>query len=406
MKLNKSVIFTVVLLSMLFLGVGVYFYEIAPLAQSEPIVPTGYTADEGMLAGGGASVDEQVHRILSKMSLQEKIGQMVMIGFYGKDVNKDILYMLGQFHIGGVILFDRNMESVEQVARLTKNLQSHSSEGVPLFIAIDEEGGDVVRMEKALMPPPSQRELGDAGDASAAQEWAEKTAKSLKEMGINVNFAPVADVGSPDMRSYSTDSEVVTDFVRSATQGYVTERMLFCLKHFPGIGRWEVDSHQDISEIKMTAEELEKEYLPPFMAMIREHKPEDYFILVSHLKYPSIDEKYPASLSPAIMEKLLREKMGYKGIIITDDMDMGAIARYYDSSDFGVKAVQAGADIVLICHEYSHGQDAYSGILEAVRSGAISEKRIDASVMRILKAKLTHLRSNDGKADMAKDSLF
>ena len=304
------------------------------------------------------------------MSKTEKIGQMVMIGIQGTKVDDDSLYMLNQYHMGGVILFDRNMESLEQVKQLTSDLQAQSNEKVPLFIGIDEEGGDVVRM---------------------AETWAIKTAKSLKDMGINVNFAPVADVGSNDKRSYSTDANTVIDFVRAATKGYQQENIIYSLKHFPGIGKGKVDSHIDSSSIDVAKEVLMTEDILPFKTIIDESDPNDYFILVSHLKYLALDEEYPASLSSKIMTDLLRNKLGYKGIIITDDMEMGAVANHNDFRSIGVNAVKAGADIVLVCHEYKHQQEVYLGLLDAVNSGEISQERIDESVKRIIKVKLLHL---------------
>ena len=336
-------------------------------------------------------VDEQVEEILNKMTLTEKIGQMVMIGFNGTDVNEDILYMLRQFHMGGIILFDRNMESIEQVKKLTHDLQTKSDEKLPLFIAVDEEGGNIVRMKHVLKPPPSQEEIGNSGNVDEAKKWAIKISKNLKDMGINTNLAPVADVGSSDGRSYNKDANIVTNFVRSATQGYLQENEIFCVKHFPGIGKGIVDSHYDISNIDLSIDELSKDDLVPFQTIINENTPEDYFILVSHLKYPQIDSTYPASLSPVIIQKLLRDKMEYEGIIITDDLEMGAVSQYYDFKTLGIKAIQAGVDIVLICHEYSHEEEVYMGILNAVKSGEIKEERINDSVRRILKTKLKHL---------------
>lgn len=293
--------------------------------------------------------------------------------------------------MGGVILFDRNMESLEQVKQLTSDLQAQSNEKVPLFIGIDEEGGDVVRMAEKLTPPPSQKEIGATGDIEQAKTWAIKTAKSLKDMGINVNFAPVADVGSNDKRSYSTDTNTVIDFVRAATKGYQQENIIYSLKHFPGIGKGKVDSHVDSSNIDVVKEVLMTEDILPFKTIIDENEPNDYFILVSHLKYPALDEEYPASLSSKIMTDLLRNELGYKGIIITDDMEMGAVANHNDFRSIGVKSIKAGADIVLVCHEYEHQQEVYLGLLDAVNSGEISQERIDGSVKRIIKVKLLHL---------------
>lgn len=347
--------------------------------------------DKQQIKQENLTIDEKVDKIVESMSQTEKLGQMVMIGIQGTKVDDDSLYMLNQYHMGGVILFDRNMESPEQVKQLTSDLQAQSNEKVPLFIGIDEEGGDVVRMAEKLTPPPSQKEIGATGDIEQAKTWAIKTAKSLKDMGINVNFAPVADVGSNDKRSYSTDTNTVIDFVRAATKGYQQENIIYSLKHFPGIGKGKVDSHVDSSSIDVTKEILMAEDILPFKTIIDENDPNDYFILVSHLKYPALDEEYPASLSSKIMTDLLRNKLGYKGIIITDDMEMGAVANHNDFRSIGVKAIKAGADIVLVCHEYQHQQEVYLGLLDAVNSGEISQERIDESVKRIIKVKLLHL---------------
>lgn len=347
--------------------------------------------DKQQIKQENLTIDEKVDKIVESMSQTEKLGQMVMIGIQGTKVDDDSLYMLHQFHMGGVILFDRNMKSPEQVKQLTSDLQAQSNEKVPLFIGIDEEGGDVVRMAEKLTPPPSQKEIGATGDIEQAKTWAIKTAKSLKEMGINVNFAPVADVGSNDKRSYSTDTNTVIDFVRAATKGYQQENIIYSLKHFPGIGKGKVDSHIDSSSIDVVKEVLMTEDILPFKTIIDENEPNDYFILVSHLKYPALDEEYPASLSSKIMTDLLRNKLGYKGIIITDDMEMGAVANHNDFRSIGVNAVKAGADIVLVCHEYEHQQEVYLGLLDAVNSGEISQERIDESVKRIIKVKLLHL---------------
>lgn len=347
--------------------------------------------DKQQIKQENLTIDEKVDKIVESMSQTEKLGQMVMIGIQGIKVDDDSLYMLNQYHMGGVILFDRNMESPEQVKQLTSDLQAQSNEKIPLFIGIDEEGGDVVRMAEKLTPPPSQKEIGATGDIEQAKTWAIKTAKSLKEMGINVNFAPVADVGSNDKRSYSTDANTVIDFVRAATEGYQQENIIYSLKHFPGIGKGRVDSHVDSSSIDVTKEILMAEDIIPFKTIIDENEPNDYFILVSHLKYPALDEEYPASLSSKIMTDLLRYELGYKGIIITDDMEMGAVANHNDFRSIGVNAVKAGADIVLVCHEYQHQQEVYLGLLDAVNSGEISQERIDESVKRIIKVKLLHL---------------
>ena len=384
--MRKKIIITVIVIAIIILGVLLNGKNIFSNTEDSKS-----TQENVPITQQNLTIDEKVDQIVASMSQTEKLGQMVMIGIQGTKVDDDSLYMLNQYHMGGVILFDRNMESSEQVKQLTSDLQAQSNEKVPLFIGIDEEGGDVVRMAEKLTPPPSQKEIGATGDIEQAKTWAIKTAKSLKDIGINVNFAPVADVGSNDKRSYSTDANTVIDFVRAATKGYQQENIIYSLKHFPGIGKGKVDSHVDSSSIDVTKEILMAEDILPFKTIIDENDPNDYFILVSHLKYPALDEEYPASLSSKIMIDLLRNELGYKGIIITDDMEMGAVANHNDFRSIGVNAVKAGADIVLVCHEYEHQQEVYLGLLDAVNSGEISQERIDESVKRIIKVKLLHL---------------
>ena len=384
--MHRKIIITIIVIAAIILGILLNGKNIFSNTKESKSIQEDVPITQQNL-----TIDEKVDQIVASMSQTEKLGQMVMIGIQGTKVDDDSLYMLNQYHMGGVILFDRNMESPEQVKQLTSDLQAQSNEKVPLFIGIDEEGGDVVRMAEKLTPPPSQKEIGATGDIEQAKTWAIKTAKSLKDMGINVNFAPVADVGSNDKRSYSTDANTVIDFVRAATKGYQQENIIYSLKHFPGIGKGKVDSHIDSSSIDVAKEVLMTEDILPFKTIIDESDPNDYFILVSHLKYLALDEEYPASLSSKIMTDLLRNELGYKGIIITDDMEMGAVANHNDFRSIGVNAVKAGADIVLVCHEYEHQQEVYLGLLDAVNNGEISQERIDESIKRIIKVKLLHL---------------
>ena len=355
----------------------------------------------GVVSSGGNSVGDSLEarteKVLASMSLTEKVGQMVMFGFYGTDVNEDVLYMLHQFHMGGAVLFARNVENREQVARLTKHLQEQAEEKVPLFIAVDEEGGMVAHMGDVMPVPPSQQAIGDSGDPAQAGRWAQEIARQLKAMGLNMNFAPVADVGFERERSYSTDPKIVTDFIKSAAEGYEKENLYYTLKHFPGIGKGKVDSHYDISDIESTVEELEADELLPFRAVIEGHPAENFAVMVTHIKYPKLDAQYPASFSRAVITGLLRERMGYQGVVITDDLEMGAVSRYYTPAERGVLAVKAGADIVMICHEYQHAQEMYLGILDAVKAGEISEERIHESVRRIVRMKLSRELETRGK---------
>lgn len=349
----------------------------------------------GVLAGCGTekaatekpqTLDDRVEKIVSAMSYKEKIGQMLMIGIKGTELNDDSRYMLTQYHAGGIILFDRNLADAAQTKKLISDLQAASDEKVPLFIAIDEEGGRVVRGASFIEPEASQREIGATGDVTRAEGAARRTGERLRELGFNVNLAPVADVSGDD-RSFSADSATVIDFLRAATQGYESTHIMYALKHFPGIGRGTVDSHDDVSRIEASREDLAAD-LAPFRTIIDEREPESYMVLVSHLIYPAYDSEHPASLSRAIQTDLLRGELGYRGIIITDDIEMGALAKHYTPRELGVRAVLAGADIVLVCHEYATETEAYLGLLDAYESGALTDERLDESVRRIVRAKL------------------
>ena len=327
-----------------------------------------------------------VEEKLKTLTLEEKIGQMMLIAVIGKNYDDSVNYMLNAYKIGGFIFFDDNMETVEQVKNFTAEIQKNSA--LPAFIALDEEGGIVARMKHALPPPPSQEIIGASGDYNLAKVHAIETAKKLQSIGVNVNFAPVADVGSNDTRSYSKDAKTVAEFVSSAAQGYEAENFFYTLKHFPGIGRAKVDPHKDVSVIDVSKTVLEQEDLLPFKKIISERDNSKFMIMVGHLKYAAIDPQNPATLSKKIVTDLLRNELNFQGVIVTDSLSMGAITNHYGYENVGVEAVKSGADILLVCSEYENSKKVCDGVLNAVKSGEISEERINESVRRILKMKL------------------
>ncbi len=353
-------------------------------------VEAGHT-DQPAIKCISAPVEDCVENMLRSMTLEEKLGQMFMIGIQGTDVDEESLFMLHQYHIGGIILFDRNMKTQEQVKQLNAHLQAQAGEKLPLFIAVDEEGGVVARMKEQLPPPPSAQEIGETGTPDNARLWARKTARALRNIGFNVNLAPVADIGTGRGRSFGNTPVVVTDFVRSAASGYEQEDFIYCLKHFPGLGRGKVDTHLDSTVVNASRRELMKWDVMPFQSCIREKNPSDYFIMVNHATYSKLERNVPASISKVIQTDFLRRDLGYQGVIITDDIAMGALSKYYAPPDIALRAVRAGADIILSCHVYQNGADAYLRLLRAVEKGEIREERINESLRRILRVKLAHL---------------
>ena len=326
-------------------------------------------------------IEEQI----KSMPLEDKVGQMMMIGFYGTEFNDDIRYMLETCRVGGVILFDRNLESVAQAKALTAALQANQK--IPLLIALDEEGGRVARGKNFLEPAPSQEAIGLEGDSSVARYWAEHNAELLRSIGVNINFAPVADVGSKDTRSFGSDAQMVAEFVDAAAQGYESKNFLYTLKHFPGIGKSKIDPHKEVSLVEDSRAVLDAEDLPPFARIIHGYDNSTFAVMIGHLKYAALDAENSASLSPAVIDGLLRGELGFGGVVVTDDLEMGAIKNHTDLGSIGVQLVQAGGDVALVCHNYESQRIVYNAILEAVRRGEISEARIDESVRRILKMK-------------------
>ena len=324
---------------------------------------------------------------LQSMTLEEKIGQMVMIGVYGTELNDDIIYSLNQFHFGGIIFFDRNLESVEQSKKFANDIEAAANQKVPLFFAIDEEGGRVARGRDFLEVAPSQESIGQTGDPEVAKYWAVHNANILRSIGVNLNFAPVADVGSRDTRSFGDNAQLVAQFVDAAAQGYEAENFLYTLKHFPGIGKSKIDPHKEVSGVEDSKEILDAVDIFPFKKIITTHDNSKFIIMVGHLRYDALDPVNSASLSPAVMTGLLRNELGYSGVVITDDLEMGAIKNNTDLPSLGVRMILAGGDIALVCHNYESQQIVYNSILEAVRRGEISEARINESVRRILRMK-------------------
>lgn len=351
-----------------------------------------YNESEGKNVSKEASFDEKVDKILSSMSQTEKIGQMMMIGIHGTDVNEDSLFMLHQYHFGGIILFDRNMKNKEQVALLNQHLQEQCEEKISLFIAVDEEGGSVARMKEVLIPPKSQLAIGETGNPENAYKSAYDISLELKKMGFNVNFAPVADLGSFKDRHFSADPDITAEFLSEAAKGYEDGGMIYCLKHFPGIGKGKTDSHDDSVVVDISRDEILKNDIIPFKKIISERDNEDFMVMISHVTFSKLDKNTPSSISSVIMKDLLRDELNYQGLIITDDMEMGAIAKHYGYRRAAVEAVKAGADIVLMCHEYQHAQEAYEGLLEALENGEISKVQIDNSVRRIIRTKYINFK--------------
>lgn len=342
------------------------------------------------------SIDQQTSKIVKKMTIEEKIGQMFVVGFTTEDPtetpDEGMIDMIENKHVGGVILFDHNMKTKDQVRKLNKNMQdlAINNSSLPLFSAIDQEGGDVVRMQDQYTKIPSQQYLGKTATKEEVEEIAANTATELKDTGFNVNFAPVLDLSETDSRSFGTDPKKTYEYSKAVIDGFSNQNVTGALKHFPGHGRSNIDPHFETSSVNANQEELLKSDIYPFKKMFDQVDNNAYMVMVTHIKYPSYDNKLPASLSSIIIQDLLREKFDFDGIIATDDLEMDAVRKYYSFEDMGVKSVEAGADLLLVCHDYDSQVKTYNGLLHAVENEQVSESRIDESVSRIVKHKLTN----------------
>ena len=336
------------------------------------------------------SPEEKVDKLVANMSDADKVGQLLMIGIHGKTLNDDARFMLNEYRVGGIILFDRNMESKDQVKSLVTDInKTGKSAGLtPLFIGIDQEGGAVARMEDQLIKVPPAEELGKE-PIEQAVSLAKQSGTELKDLGFNINFAPVADLGLTYGRSFSTNPDEVVRYASAVGKAYDEAGLWYSYKHFPGIGKTDVDLHADTSVVPVSKETLLNEDTKVFVDLIKQSKPNTYAIMVSHAMYPQIDPDHPSSLSKAIITDWLRKDMGYNGVVVTDDMDMGALAKHYTFGDMAVQSILAGSDILLVCHEYEHMQEAYNGLMKAIKEGRISKDRLDESVKRILLMKMS-----------------
>ena len=338
------------------------------------------------------SPEQKVDKLVANMSDADKVGQLLMIGIHGTTLNDDAKFMLNEYRVGGIILFDRNMESKDQVKTLIADInKAGKSAGLtPLFLGIDQEGGAVARMDDKLIKVPPAEEVGKM-PVEQAVSLAKQSGAELKDLGFNINFAPVADLGLTYGRSYSTSPDEVVRYAGAVGKAYDEAGLWYSYKHFPGIGKTDVDLHADTSIVPVSKETLLSEDTKVFVDLIKQSKPNTYTIMVSHAMYPQIDSDYPASLSKAIITDWLRKDIGYNGVVVTDDMDMGALANHYTFGDMAVQSILAGSDILLVCHEYEHMQEAYNGLMKAVKDGRISKERLDESVKRILLMKMNKI---------------
>ena len=347
-------------------------------------------------------LDEQASQLVSGMSLEDKVAQMFVItpealtGDASVTAAGDTTKAAYESRpVGGLIYMADNLLSTEQTTEMLTNMQNIAMErtGLPVFLSVDEEGGTVARVAKndafGVTDVGNMSDIGATGDAQNAYNAGVTIGTYLKQLGFNVDYAPVADVlTNPDntvigTRSFGSDASVVADMVTKELEGLSSQGVFGVVKHFPGHGGVSGDSHDGAVTMDKSLEELMQTEFVPFQKAVENGVS---FVMVGHISVPQVvGDNTPASLSQMMVSNVLREQLGYQGIVITDAMNMGAITGSYTADQAAVMAVNAGVDMILMPQDY---ETAYNGLLQAVQDGTITEDRINESVTRIVKVKL------------------
>jgi len=345
-------------------------------------------------SGGGENQDSSgAHgkkgaSIVSEMSVKDMVGQMFVVSVGGTEPDYYIEKMVRERNIGGVILFGYNMKSEEQVKALVGPLQKLSMEtepAVPLLVAVDQEGGDIASAPW-VAPEPAAAEIGSRKDPDEARAVAAAMGRQLLRAGVNTDFAPVVDTGfgaAIGNRSYGEDPELVARMGAAAVEGFEEAGVISAAKHFPNHGPATSDSHVSLPVIRHDAKTLQSYDLPPFEAAVDAGVP---MVMVGHLVYPAIDSHNPASLSKAAIS-MLRSDVGFRGVVVTDDLAMAGAKRGGTPAEAAVEAVEAGADLLIVSSPPQQQADAYDAVVAAVESGEIPRSRIRESVERLLRIK-------------------
>ncbi|MFI6710212.1 beta-N-acetylhexosaminidase [Nonomuraea sp. NPDC050478] len=370
-----------------------------PASEASPATEaTGRPAEPTATGSRAAPAADPVKRALAGMSVREKVGQLFMPVVYGTAADtvsgeNQARYgaqtpekVVAKYHLGGVILFPANVKSVGQVVGLTNGLQK--SADLPLLIGTDQENGLVSRMSAVMTRFPGAARIGATGKPSVAREVAQATGEELRALGVNLDFAPVADVNidpkNPVIgeRAYGNRPGEVAKMVGAAVKGFEAAGVAATAKHFPGHGDTRIDSHTGLPVIKHTRAQWERLDAPPFKAAIAAGVDA---IMTAHIVFPKLDPSGdPATLSKPILTGLLRKELGFKGVISTDALNMAGARVKYDDGEVAVRAVLAGADLLLMPNDLPK---QYQAVLKAVESGRVSKARLDESVTRLLTLK-------------------
>ena len=330
---------------------------------------------------------------ITSFTPEQSAGQRLMVGFDGIELNAELKFLIDTLKVGGIILFSRNLIDPEQIKNLCVSMQSYarSCGQPPLLIAIDQEGGQVARLKEPFTQFPGNSKMKGPEDAVY---FAKTTATELLEVGINMNMAPVLDVAPEGInsvmaeRAFGPDPGWVSEQGRVVIEHLQAENIMAVAKHFPGIGRTVLDSHFELPDLDIDVDAMQGFDLFPFKTAISH---DVAGIMLSHIRYTRIDPDWPASLSKTIVDDLLRQEMGYDGVVMTDDLDMGAIAKHYDLNTAIQQILAADIDITLICHAGPNIEKAFKEILDVQKRSQKMQALGMKSLERIMRLKKKYL---------------
>jgi len=333
-------------------------------------------------------------------SNEQLAGQRLMVGFGGTGLDEYLKFLIGRIKAGGLILFAVNLEAPDQIKDLCCAVQDYAKQcgQPPLFIAIDQEGGQVTRLKAPFTQFPGNPHMRHEADA---EHFAEVTAAELNQVGINMNMAPVMDVAPENIdsimakRAFGGDPDWVARLGLKIIEHLQRNKIMAVAKHFPGIGRTILDSHRDLPVLEDDLAALEQFDLIPFETCIQHGV---CGIMLSHIFYPKLDDQWPASLSKYIADDLLRRRMGYDGLVMTDDLDMGAITKHYEIQISMQRILAADIDQALICHQSPNIDIAFEQIVKEITGSAEMKARGVKSVKRIMKMKNKYIGTPPGHA--------
>ncbi len=325
-------------------------------------------------------------RILSQMSLEQKIGQLFVFGFNGTSINKNITQLIQNQYIGGVLLLEPNIENNNQLSNLLSDIQNISY--IPLLVCIDQEGGIVARLSGDKILTKAQKDMKNEQEAYTISN---QRGEILSSLGINTNLAPVVEYITSSksfmyQRVFRGTKEEVALKSKAAIQGYIDSGIVSVAKHYPGHSNSSPDSHYSLPKVNITTQQWD-EYIFPFKYLVEEKIPD--VIMVGHILYPNIDSK-PSTISSEIIQKRLRQDLGYSGVIITDDMEMDSIEKVGEYNQIAKEALLAGVDILLYSGIPNVQRDVYQYIFESTSNGEIAESIINEKVLRILSLKIKY----------------